>query len=80
MSGQKAPEAVLPAMRKNGFGRIINIASAHGLVASPFKAAYVAAKHGIVGLTIMSDVAFAPNDERRFATRFSDKMSTGGVG
>ena len=36
---------------KNGFGRIINIASAHGLVASPFKAAYVAAKHGIVGLT-----------------------------
>jgi len=41
----------LPAMRQNGFGRIINIASAHGLVASPFKAAYVAAKHGIVGLT-----------------------------
>ena len=41
----------LPAMRKNGFGRIINIASAHGLVASPFKAAYVAAKHGIIGLT-----------------------------
>jgi 3-hydroxybutyrate dehydrogenase len=41
----------LPAMRANAFGRIINIASAHGLVASPFKAAYVAAKHGIVGLT-----------------------------
>jgi len=41
----------LPAMRKNKFGRVINIASAHGLVASPFKAAYVAAKHGIVGLT-----------------------------
>ncbi len=41
----------LPAMRKNGFGRIINVASAHGLVGSPFKAAYVAAKHGIVGLT-----------------------------
>ena len=41
----------LPSMRKNNFGRIINIASAHGLVASPFKAAYVAAKHGIVGLT-----------------------------
>ncbi len=41
----------LPAMRRNKFGRIINIASAHGLVASPFKAAYVAAKHGIVGLT-----------------------------
>ena len=41
----------LPAMRENRFGRIINVASAHGLVASPFKAAYVAAKHGIVGLT-----------------------------
>src|SRR6516225_5457840 len=43
--------AVLPSMRKNNFGRIINIASAHGLIASPFKSAYVAAKHGIVGLT-----------------------------
>jgi len=43
--------AALPSMRKSNFGRIINIASAHGLVASPFKAAYVAAKHGIVGLT-----------------------------
>jgi 3-hydroxybutyrate dehydrogenase len=41
----------LPAMLDNKWGRIINIASAHGLVASPFKAAYVAAKHGIVGLT-----------------------------
>jgi 3-hydroxybutyrate dehydrogenase len=41
----------LPGMVKNGWGRIINVASAHGLVASPFKAAYVAAKHGIVGLT-----------------------------
>jgi 3-hydroxybutyrate dehydrogenase len=41
----------LPAMRERGYGRIINVASAHGLVASPFKAAYVAAKHGIVGLT-----------------------------
>jgi 3-hydroxybutyrate dehydrogenase len=41
----------LPAMRQEKWGRIINIASAHGLVASPFKSAYVAAKHGIVGLT-----------------------------
>ena len=41
----------LPAMRQHNYGRIINIASAHGLVASPFKSAYVAAKHGIVGLT-----------------------------
>jgi 3-hydroxybutyrate dehydrogenase len=41
----------LPAMKKKGWGRVINIASAHALVASPFKAAYVAAKHGIAGLT-----------------------------
>ena len=41
----------LPSMLANKWGRIINIASAHGLVASPFKSAYVAAKHGIVGLT-----------------------------
>ena len=41
----------LPAMKARGFGRIINVASAHGLVASPFKSAYVAAKHGVVGLT-----------------------------
>jgi 3-hydroxybutyrate dehydrogenase len=41
----------LPSMLRNKWGRIINIASAHGLVASPFKSAYVAAKHGIVGLT-----------------------------
>jgi 3-hydroxybutyrate dehydrogenase len=42
---------VLPAMLENKWGRIVNIASAHGLVGSPFKSAYVAAKHGIVGLT-----------------------------
>jgi 3-hydroxybutyrate dehydrogenase len=41
----------LPAMLANKWGRIINIASAHGLVASPYKSAYVAAKHGLVGLT-----------------------------
>ena len=41
----------LPAMKRAGFGRIVNIASAHGLVASPFKSAYVAAKHGVLGLT-----------------------------
>ena len=46
-----ATKAVLPEMLERGFGRIINIASAHGLVASPFKSAYVAAKHGVVGLT-----------------------------
>ncbi len=43
--------AALPVMRERGWGRVINIASAHGLTASPFKSAYVAAKHGIVGLT-----------------------------
>ena len=43
--------AVMPSMRESGWGRIVNIASAHGLVASANKAAYVAAKHGLVGLT-----------------------------
>jgi len=43
--------AAIPLMKKAGKGRIINISSAHGLVASPFKSAYVAAKHGIMGLT-----------------------------
>jgi len=46
-----ATRAAIPIMRAQGRGRIVNIASAHGLVASPFKAAYVAAKHGILGLT-----------------------------
>jgi len=41
----------LPAMKKRGWGRVINVASAHALVASPFKSAYVAAKHGVAGLT-----------------------------
>ena len=43
--------AALPMMRDAGWGRVINIASAHGLTASPYKSAYIAAKHGIVGLT-----------------------------
>ncbi len=43
--------AALPMMRKAGWGRVVNIASAHGLTASPYKSAYVAAKHGIVGMT-----------------------------
>jgi 3-hydroxybutyrate dehydrogenase len=46
-----AIKAALPGMKARGWGRIINVASAHGLVASPFKTAYVAAKHGVVGLT-----------------------------
>ncbi|MEV8468478.1 3-hydroxybutyrate dehydrogenase [Fluviibacterium sp. DFM31] len=43
--------AALPKMREAGWGRVVNIASAHGLTASPFKSAYVAAKHGVVGMT-----------------------------
>ncbi|MEC9348057.1 MAG: 3-hydroxybutyrate dehydrogenase [Pseudomonadota bacterium] len=46
-----AVRAALPGMKERRFGRIINIASAHGLVASPFKSAYVAAKHGVIGFT-----------------------------
>jgi 3-hydroxybutyrate dehydrogenase len=46
-----ATRAALPAMKKAKWGRVINIASAHGLVASPFKSAYVAAKHGVIGFT-----------------------------
>ncbi|MFV0409595.1 MAG: 3-hydroxybutyrate dehydrogenase [Paracoccus sp. (in: a-proteobacteria)] len=43
--------AALPGMQARGWGRVINVASAHGLTASPYKSAYVAAKHGVVGLT-----------------------------
>jgi 3-hydroxybutyrate dehydrogenase len=46
-----AIRAALPGMKSRNFGRIVNIASAHGLVGSPFKSAYVAAKHGVIGLT-----------------------------
>ena len=42
---------VLPAMREVGWGRIINVSSIHGMVASPYKSAYIAAKHGMIGLT-----------------------------
>jgi len=46
-----AIRAALPGMKARGFGRIVSIASAHGLVASPYKSAYVAAKHAVIGLT-----------------------------
>jgi len=51
--------AVVPGMKARRFGRIVNVASAHGLTASPFKSAYVAAKHGLIGLskTIALEVA-----------------------
>jgi 3-hydroxybutyrate dehydrogenase len=47
----------IPHMKANSWGRIVNIASAHALVASPFKSAYVAAKHGIAGLTKLLNTA-----------------------
>ena len=52
-------KAVLPGMRTRRFGRIVNVASAHGLTASPFKSAYVTAKHGLIGLakTVALEVA-----------------------
>src|SRR5690606_30293592 len=53
--------AALPHMKKQGWGRIINIASAHGLVASAAKSAYVAAKHGVVGLTKVTALENAGN-------------------
>jgi 3-hydroxybutyrate dehydrogenase len=52
-------KAVVPGMKRRGWGRIINIASAHGLVASAGKAAYVAAKHGIIGLTKVTALDYA---------------------
>ncbi len=54
-----ATRAVIPYMKKQGWGRIINIASAHGLVASPYKSAYVTAKHGVLGFnkTVALEVA-----------------------
>lgn len=51
MSNWYAIKAALPGMKERGWGRIINVCSAHGLVASPYKSAYVMAKHGVMGLT-----------------------------
>lgn len=53
-------KAVWPTMKKQTFGRIINIASAHGLVASEYKSAYVASKHGIIGFTKTTALEGAP--------------------
>jgi 3-hydroxybutyrate dehydrogenase len=55
-----AIRAAVPGMKKRGWGRIINTASAHSLVASPFKSAYVTAKHGIAGLTKTVALELAP--------------------
>lgn len=53
--------AVLPGMYERGFGRIINISSVHGLVASPFKSAYVSAKHGLEGLSKVTALEGGPH-------------------
>lgn len=54
--------AVLPGMRQRGFGRIVNIGSIHALVASPYKSAYVAAKHGLVGFSKVIALETADTD------------------
>lgn len=54
--------AALPVMRERGWGRVVNIASAHGLTASPFKSAYVTAKHGVVGMTKVVALETAKED------------------
>ena len=54
--------AALPRMKEKGWGRIINLASAHALVASPYKSAYVAAKHGLAGLTKVVALETAQNN------------------
>ena len=56
-----AMHAAIPGMKARGWGRIINTASAHSLVASPFKSAYVAAKHGIAGLSKAAALELAPH-------------------
>lgn len=52
-------QAALPGMAERGYGRVINIASVHGLVASKYKAPYVAAKHGLVGLSKVAALEYA---------------------
>jgi len=56
-----ATRAAIPGMTRRGWGRVINIASAHGLVGSPYKVAYVAAKHGIIGMTKVAAIELANN-------------------
>ena len=63
MSNWHATRAALPYMKQRGWGRIINISSAHGLTASPFKSAYVMAKHGVMGLTKSVALEVAENKD-----------------
>jgi 3-hydroxybutyrate dehydrogenase len=53
---------LIPGMKKNGWGRIVNVSSIHGKVASPYKAAYVAAKHGVLGLSKVMAMELAENN------------------
>ncbi|WP_339748632.1 3-hydroxybutyrate dehydrogenase [uncultured Maricaulis sp.] len=57
-----AARAAIPIMKRQGRGRIVNLASVHGLVASPFKSAYVAAKHGVIGFTKTLALEIAEDD------------------
>jgi len=68
----------VPGMKKRRWGRIINIASAHALVASPFKSAYVAAKHGVAGLTI--DCCPRNRDCRNYLQRDLPRLCADAVG
>jgi 3-hydroxybutyrate dehydrogenase len=58
----RVSRALLPGMRKRGFGRIVNIGSIHSLVGSPFKSAYVAAKHGLIGFSKVIALETADTD------------------
>ncbi len=58
----KVTQALLPGMREQGFGRIVNIGSIHSLVASPYKSAYVAAKHGLMGFSKVMALETADTD------------------
>lgn len=55
-------QAILPGMKASGFGRIINVGSIHALIASPYKSAYVAAKHGLLGLSKVLALELADQD------------------
>ena len=78
--------AALPKMRKAGWGRVINVASAHGLTASPYKAAYISAKHGLVGMTKSVALETARSSSSSHSSvvpsgtwRFKDAASRSGI-
>ena len=71
-------KAAIPGMKRRGWGRIINIASAHGLVASPQKVAYVAAKHGVIGMTKVAAIELA--NQRRHGERDLPRLGADAAG